>query len=724
MRNLKAVRSCVRVRFALPENPPLNHLTLMVFLAGILLGSIKFAQAHQTKPAEEIPKSSSAQVQEETITVDLTDQDGPRFQIDQFILEYKLVEDEDYNIPADHPQLIPLSEIMQMEIKLAQTAEGYVRFRHEYIDPNTNIIRERIRPDEPSVTIRLADIEPLPMKYFYASAIDSIQDQIIFYFTSKGLSGILVTPHMDDINLRVRPLEDLRPGGQGPLRLQIWTGVVTQLRTVASGKRILDAQDRIDHKWHQRMKQNSPVQPFIEGEVETPPRPGWPFPAILFKPRRDQRKDLLRKDLLDDYLFFLNRHPGRRVDAAVSSAGEPGQISLDFLVTETKPWMAYFQILNTGTKSTNRWRELFGFINNQLTNNDDILSVNYDTAGFNEAHLVIAYYEAPLLHWDRIRWRISGLTSEFDASEFAYTPETFHGEEWNAGGEIIANVYQNKELFVDVVAGLRRQNIMVYNPYTETTGKEDFLLPRVGIDLEQREETFSIFGSVDLEWNCAGAANTDDVEVEKLGRLNTENEWKVIHWRLLSSIYLDPWLMGDKWNFPTEEEGKQPNLTHELVLNFSGQYSPERLIPRATFPVGGMYTVRGYPETIATGDSAIMGKIEYGYHLPRAFPVNKEPDDKIFGKTFRWAPQRPYDQPDWDLVLRAFFDVAQFRNSDKLFTEQNKTLMGCGLGVELQMFRNFSVRCDWGFALKPYEAGRDDIKSGDNRFHLVGTFSF
>ncbi|MFC1783820.1 ShlB/FhaC/HecB family hemolysin secretion/activation protein, partial [Planctomycetota bacterium] len=379
------------------------------------------------------------------------------------------------------------------------------------------------------------------------------------------------------------------------------------------------------------------------------------------------------------------------------------------------PWIAYFQMLNTGTEQTRRWRERFGFIHNQLTHNDDILSVDYITAGFNEAHAIIASYEAPLLNWDRIRWRISGLSSEFDASE------TFHGEEWNAGGEIIANVYQNKELFVDVVAGLYRRNIMVENTALAVRGKDDFLLPRVGIDLEQREETFSIFGSVDMEWNCAGAANTDDDEVNKLGRLNSENDWTVFHWRLLNTFYLDPWLMGDKWDSPSEED--HPNLTHELVLNFSGQYSPDRLIPQAMFPVGGMYTVRGYPETVATGDSVMVGNIEYGYHLPRAFPVKSEPGE-IFGKTFRWAPQRLYDQPDWDLVLRAFFDVAQFRNTGKLFTEQNKTLMGCGLGVELQMFKNVSIRCDWGFALEPFEAGRDDIKSGDNRFHLVGTFSF
>ena len=203
------------------------------------------------------------------------------------------------------------------------------------------------------------------------------------------------------------------------------------------------------------------------------------------------------------------------------------------------------------------------------------------------------------MQWDRIRWRISGLNSEFDASEIGFTQETFHGEEWNAGGEIIATVHQKKERFIDVVAGIYRRNIMVENTTLAERGKDDFLLPRVGIDLEQREETFSIFGSVDLEWNCAGAANTDDVEINKLGRLDTENDWTVFHWRLLISFYLDPWLMGDKWESPSEED--HPNLTHELVLNFSGQYSPDRLIPQAMFPVGGMYTVRGYPETVATG---------------------------------------------------------------------------------------------------------------------------
>ena len=71
---------------------------------------------------------------------------------------------------------------------------------------------------------------------------------------------------------------------------QVWCG---SLRSVAFGDRMPEDW-RVNHKAHRRIRDNSPLQPAdrgIEGST-----------------------DLLRRDLLEDYLFRLNRHPGRRVD--------------------------------------------------------------------------------------------------------------------------------------------------------------------------------------------------------------------------------------------------------------------------------------------------------------------------------------------------------------------------------------------------------------------------
>src|SRR6185503_14225262 len=116
----------------------------------------------------------------------------------------------------------------------------------------------------------------------------------------------------------------------------------------------------------------------------------------------------LRRDLLDNYVSFLNRHPGRHVDVAVSGIDpkEHGAVSLDYLVTEAKPWSAYFQVSNTGTKETDEWRERFGYVNNQVTNHDDIFNIDYTTAGFTNSQDVTVSYDTPIEPSRKLRARV------------------------------------------------------------------------------------------------------------------------------------------------------------------------------------------------------------------------------------------------------------------------------------------------------------------------------
>ena len=82
----------------------------------------------------------------------------------------------------------------------------------------------------------------------------------------------------------------------------------------------------------------------------------------------------------------------------------PGEVSLDFLVAENKPWYAYFQISNTGTDSTNEIRERFGFTHNQLTNRDDILAIDWLNAGGDDVNALATRYQAPFWGSKRPLW--------------------------------------------------------------------------------------------------------------------------------------------------------------------------------------------------------------------------------------------------------------------------------------------------------------------------------
>jgi hemolysin activation/secretion protein len=70
------------------------------------------------------------------------------------------------------------------------------------------------------------------------------------------------------------------------------------------------------------------------------------------------------------------------------------------------------------------------------------------------------------------------------------------------------------------------------------------------------------------------------------------------------------------------------------------------------------------------------------------------------------------------LIFKGFLDVGKTIQKDRLSFEQNDTLVGIGVGAELQFKQNATLRVDWGFALSDVQ---NEVDSGDNRVHVVFT---
>ena len=169
------------------------------------------------------------------------------------------------------------------------------------------------------------------------------------------------------------------------------------------------------------------------------------------------------------------------------------------------------------------------------------------------------------------------------------------------------------------------------------------------------------------------------------------------------------------------QEFGSSTLAHELYARFRLQYAfDNRLIPQQEQTVGGLYTVRGYPESVVVGDTAVIGNLEYRFHVPRAFAYQPNPG-KLFGQPFRWKPQYPYGRADWDLVLRAFLDVGATYISDGLSFESNQTLLGTGVGLEFLYKNNVALRLDYGVALNGLPGLVD---RGSSRVHFTASFLF
>ncbi len=595
--------------------------------------------------------------------------DGLPYRIDAFELSYA----------RDHPAHPPIAEIMDLEITLADIGGGYVA-------PRDGL---------PVKRIRLADVSLAGPAFYYGSAIRAIDERILEEFMRRGLAGLLVLPDEDDIDLRSN--RDLRPPGRTALGIVIWTGRVLEYRTLASGGRIGD-DARLDNPKHERVTKYSPVQP----------------------------GDLLEKKALDDYLARLNRHPGRNVSIALSGAGETGDLHLDYLIAEeNKPITAYFQASNAGTEGTADWRQRFGFTHTQLTGRDDILRLDYITGNFTESvNAVFGSYDFPIIGIDRLRSNIGGSWSQYSSTQLGFVTSRFAGAQWDLNGEFAANVFQHREFFTDLVAGIRYQDVSIDNqivPGFPLSADSSYFFSSVGLRFERRTDTFQLRGVLLNDFSVSGVTGVSSRDMADMGGVLDpavyDPNFMILRWEVFGSGYLESLLNPSAYRDPTS---RWANQAHEIYLGFRGQYAyDDRLIPQHQMVAGGYYTVRGYPQSSIAGDNVYFWRAEYRLHVPRLFPIQAAPKRVPLIGDFKVARNQPYGRPDWDFIVRGFFDGARVTLNNKQAGQNDETLLSPGVGGVLRFKDNLVFSIDWGYALKAIRNGL--VKKGASETWLVIT---
>ena len=565
--------------------------------------------------------------------------------VSAFDLEYAL----------DHPEHPPIAELEALEVSL-RFATGGMMPAH---------------PQTENITFPLGAV-PQELRLF-PGTLRYVLREILAVFEARGIGGVLVLlPDLEDGTGR-----DLRPPGETRLRVRIWTGRIERVATVADGDRFgdLDEDGRTNHSAHAFIRKTSPVTA------------GGP-------------RGLLRVDQIEDFAFRLSRHPGRRVDALMRPGELPGTTQVDYHVAESKPWMVYAQAANNGTEATDEWRQRFGFSHNQLTGRDDVLSVDYVTSGFDEIHGVWGSYSAPVLDSARFRWSAFGSYSQYNASEVGLARLDIDGDQWEAGGRLHWNVLQVRELFVDVIAGARWRKVGVDSDFdfagiTGSDGADaDFFLPEVGFELRRDTFVSSAALEVMLDHNIASVTGTDSEDLLALGTREADKSFTRVRWNGGLSIYLEPALRRRQFLDPHTIESSR--LAHELVLGTRGIVSfGDRLVPQFQQVAGGLTTVRGYEQSLVSGDQVVIGSAEYRIHLPRLLmPGEPTPPMPGVGR-FKLRPQHVYGQPDWDFIVKGFVDAANVALVDRNdFDERNESLVGLGLGAELHVKRNFQARVE------------------------------
>jgi hemolysin activation/secretion protein len=608
------------------------------------------------------------------------------------------VERFEFRYGLEHPELPALEQVNQVSVRLA-LVEGVWR---------------RV---EGAMTGEILSLGSIPAESrFDGSALRVVAEEVVRWYNAQGLYGVWVA--FLDLEAAGSGLNDRRAPDDRSARLVVWASQVAEVRSLARGKRF-KPQFSVNNRKHRGIVSHSPLQP-----AANPGEPG----------------SLFRQAKLNDYLHGLSLHPGRLVEASIASAGEPGKVVLDYLVNESKSWQVFSQVTNFGTEATGVWRGRVGFQHNQLTNHDDIFNVDAISTPDFKTYGSFLSYRIPIFRPARLLARVYGSYGDFLASDVAIQNLRFAGRNWLAGTEFTNRLVLPWDWELVSALGANFAHYGIQSRIIETplvTGASDFLIPFFSATLTRQTNWWSLSGNLRYDQTVGDFANLNTSNgIQSLGRASADAEWSSVRWNVSGSIYLEPLFAGG--------DLEARHLAHEVSFRSRGRVlmTGERLIPHEQEPVGGAFSVRGYPESVLSADEFYSGSVEYALHFPRLLAPG-EPG-KLWRWPFKWRPDKIRQEPDWDLIGRVFFDYA-YRQVTPLppepgqpvqpdaelgLVDRSLAIAGTGAGFELKMKQNFSLRFEVGMSLtelrdETLEADKRVVyPAGETQYYLSSSFSW
>ena len=567
------------------------------------------------------------------------------------------------------------------------------------------------RPGTPSELVPLSGSESV--QAFDLRALVSVGRTVVSELNRRGVYGVLAVVDPTQINVEVSPPADLR---SSPTEL-----------------RFLVYYSRIDSLEVQRQK-------------HTPPRP-WLYPPATVGERIGSHSplqvgDLLRKDVLQNYLNRVNRFEGRHVETIVGAGPKSGTVRLALQVSEEKRFSAFALGSNSGTKETGQWRTQLGAQARQIAGLDDLLTVDYITSDFSRYQTLSVSEELAIVFPDLVKARLYASWSDLSLADLGQTGLGFRSRSESVGLQASWRPELYNSTPVTLTVGAYGINATVHNESIAQDGGATFFVPYLGVDAERRSGLGRLSASLQVE-----RVGTEDKDLSILGRSAPSREAWVSHWSASASRRSGS--LQEMFGSAT----KGTASTHEASVALHGQYVPssERVTPQFQGVAGGVNTVRGYPESMAAGDTVSLATTEYRIRLnslfrpgnagrPPAKEATPEAADVSGGGPHSVTPQgdreamRAADPtllvpraggPPLEVSLRGFLDAAQVRTNEVKsgFGEvANRTLLGGGGGIDLIFRGQFKglVRADLGFALNgQHQPGGTQVDAGSSRIHVT-----
>ena len=387
---------------------------------------------------------------------------------------------------------------------------------------------------------------------------------------------------------------------------------------------------------------------------------------------------------LEQGLDNINQSSNRKAKAYLAAGVEPLTSDIVLKTEENNPLYIYYTFNNHGTKLTHRARNGVGVNHTNITGHDDTLNAAFSLAEEDAFRGESLAYSFPI---QKTGTTLSLATSYSDTRLVKhFKPLDITGESLAVMPEISQNFIKKTDFQLNGILGFE------YMDSKTSISQTKLNVDRLRILKLGPQMIFSDPGgqtSLNGQFHLGipdflGGSKDHDV------RSSVANA-------------------GGDFTYYTADISRIQRFVATSYLTFKagGQWTSETLPSSERFRGGGAYSVRGYPESDALGD--------YGYNFSAELnaPVYFLPKD--------W--QVPFSNKKWVDSVRmvGFLDGASTYLRERVLPtdEKNKFLLGTGVGIRIDLGRNFSLQADLGFPV-----GDDSSDKNNKQFHIEIRSSF
>lgn len=429
-------------------------------------------------------------------------------------------------------------------------------------------------------------------------------------------------------------------------------------------------------------------------------------------------------------LLKLNSNPDLNIDTdlkltAKRVPGQPEQRAIDMLfkIGERPPLHAVVNLANNGTDVTEEWRAGLTAQHLNLTKHEDVLTISIPVSvpDVSVIQSVAVSYYLPHSMGRGGAFTVYGGYSRLEAENLFDSTDpasqlSSSGRGYFAGFQSPYTLSQNRRHFISLTPGVAYRVV----EDSLTLGEGDASIDRnltltpLSITLSYSTPEADRFGgrtflALDTSYNpgdMLGGSGDEEIIAQRAAA-KAEYFIERLHFARLQPL--------------AGRVDARGNLYAQwlLFLKAEGQYASEPLIPADQFGLGGLDSVRGYPDRVVLGDDGFSGSVEL------RTPI-------ISGLIFKNTPPQEGEKKRWfakadRLQFVTFADAGHITLKEALEGEAaSEELYSVGVGFRLQFTENILARADWGFPLgysDELQAASGDIQSsGRGHFSIQVQF--